>query len=69
MPSYDFKCIQSNCSQNESVVEVVKKISDPKPNCSECNSVMTQVFNYTPPIKLVGRGWTGSKATGRVSNN
>lgn len=61
MPTYDYKCNNENCTNNQEVIEVVHRISDPKPNCSCCGEQMCVYYTTTPLVQYKGKWYCKGK--------
>jgi len=65
MPNYTYKCVNKTCVNLDKEIDITKRISDPTPDCSNCNTTMEQVFKSAASFTLKGKGWTGSNIAGR----
>lgn len=64
MPSYTFSCKEESCTMKGMEIDVVKRMTDPNPECDSCSVEMSQVFKSPPKFTLKGSDWTHSKHTG-----
>lgn len=62
MPKFDYKCAQCG---NE-MIDFVKKISEPKPNCSDCGGEVETLFLTAP--RVGDTGFCPSRPTGVLTN-
>lgn len=59
MPSYIFKCVNNECQEIDKENKIVKKMTDPNPNCNVCTNEMQQVYKPAT-LQFKGKNWVAN---------
>jgi predicted nucleic acid-binding Zn ribbon protein len=61
MPTYNYNCTNSSCTEYKQILEVVHRITEDKPNCVECNEQLSVVHLSTPLVQYKGKWFCKGK--------
>jgi predicted nucleic acid-binding Zn ribbon protein len=61
MPTYNYNCMNTECSEYKNVFEVVHRITEDKPKCVICETPLENVHLSVPLVQYKGKWFCKGK--------